>query len=341
MARVQGLLRSWEGLLFILLLVVIVTNGIFVSGYLGLENQSNLIELGVEKAIVALIMAFVIINGEIDLSVASVMGLGAVVMAVLWDSGMPIELAVLIALLVGAAAGAFNGFWVAVVGLPSLAVTLAGLIGYRGLAYLLIEDRFISGLPHHFKAIGQDALVGPAPASLIIYAVLAVIAIILLHRAGFGRNVYAIGNSRDVAIYSGVRVTRVKMAIFTMSGLIAAFAGVLFASRLGAVRGATAIGFELEIITIVLLGGVSIFGGSGTMVGVILSTLLVLNLNNGMALATVNSNIQKGVIGGLLILSVLVPNLAGRMQERRARAQARASTGSGSGTPDASARAPG
>jgi len=112
------------------------------------------------------------------------------------------------------------------------------------------------------------------------------------------------------------------MAIFTMSGLVAALAGVLFAARFGAVRGATAIGFELEIITIVLLGGVSIFGGSGTMVGVVLSTFLVLNLSNGMDLATINSNIQKGIIGALLILSVLVPNLAQRWRERRRRGAA-------------------
>jgi rhamnose transport system permease protein len=180
-----------------------------------------------------------------------------------------------------------------------------------------VEDRFISGFPSSFESIGQAPFLGPAPFTVPLYVGLAVLALVLLHATGFGRYVYVIGNSRDVAVYSGVRVTRVKMAIFTMSGFMAGLAGVLIASRFGAVRGSTALGFELDIITIVLLGGVSIFGGSGTMVGVLLSTLLVLNLRNGMNLATINGNVQVGVIGLLLILSVLLPNLAAQWRERR------------------------
>lgn len=315
MARLGALGRRWEGLLLVLLLAVMAINAALVPGFLGLENQSNLLELGVEKAIVALAMTFVIIGGEIDLSVASVMGLAAVVMAVLWEAGLPIEIAAVLAILTGMLCGLFNGFWVAIVGLPSLVVTLAGLIGFRGLAYLLIENRFISGLPTSFKGIAQHPFLGPAPLTLLLYGVLLVAATILLHRSGFGRYDFVTGYNRDVALYSGVRVTRVKMAILTLSGTIAALAGVLIAARFGAVRGSTAEGFELEVITIVLLGGVSIFGGSGTMIGVILSTLLVLNLRNGMDLATINGNIQVGVIGGLLILSVLVPSLLGRYRE--------------------------
>ena len=209
--------------------------------------------------------------------------------------------------------GLFNGFWVAIVGLPSLAVTLAGLIGYRGLARVLIEDRSIGGFPDWFEDLGQQPFIGPLPLALIIFAVDGGRRRrSSWGRSGFGRYVYVLGSNIQVARFSGVRIARVRLAIFTMSGLIAALAGVLLAARLGAVRGSTAEGFELDIITMVLLGGVSIFGGRGTMLGVILAILVILNLRNGLGLANVTGNTQTGVVGVLLILSVLVPNLVRR-----------------------------
>jgi rhamnose transport system permease protein len=268
-----------------------------------------------------LVMAFVIVSGEIDLSVASVMGLAAVVLAWLASQGVPTELAVVIALLIGCLCGLFNGFWIAVVGLPSLAVTLAGLIGYRGLARLLIEDRSVGGFPQWFEDLGQRPFLGPFPLALVVFAIMLVGATVLLQASAFGRYVYVLGNSVQVARYSGVRISRLRLGIFTLSGFVAALAGVLLAARLGAVRGSTAEGFELDIITMVLLGGVSIFGGRGTMPGVILSILLILNLRNGLGLANVTGNTQTGVVGVLLILSVLIPNLLGAARSRIAREQ--------------------
>jgi rhamnose transport system permease protein len=321
-ARVRARLRSWDGLLLGLVLVVIVFNVIAVPGYVGLQNQVNLWQNGIEKAIVVLAMAFVIINGEIDLSVASMMGLAAAVVALLWESGVPIEIGILVALATGALLGLFNGFWVAVVGLPSLAVTLAGLIGFRGLAFILIEDRSIgndpTAFPRWFEDLGQQPLFepvfGPVTLAMIIYFVLLALAATTLGSAGYGRKTSVIGSSSQVALYSGVNVRRHKVTIFMLSGLVAALAGVLYASHLGAVRGSTATGFELDVITIVLLGGVSIFGGSGTMLGVFLSTLLVLNIRNGLGLLNVPGHTQTGFVGVLLILSVLVPNLFVRYQ---------------------------
>jgi len=309
-------LRGWEGLLLVVLLVDLAFNIARVPNYLTVGNQVNLFQLGIEKAIVVLAMTFVIINGEIDLSVASMMGLAAAVVATLAADGVPMELAVVAALLVGLLLGLFNGFWVAVVGLPSLAVTLAGYIGFRGLARLLVEDRSVGGFPAWFTGLGQGGFLGPVPFAVVLFAVMAVIAAVVLHRSAFGRYTYAIGNSAQVARFSGVRVARVKLAIFAMSGFVAALAGVLMAARLGAVRASTAEGFELDIITMVLLGGVSIFGGSGTMLGVLLSVLLVLNIRNGMIIAGITGNTQTGVVGLLLILSVLVPNLVGDVRER-------------------------
>jgi rhamnose transport system permease protein len=317
MARdVMRRLRSWEGLLLVILLVVLAYNITRVPNFLTIGNQVNLFQLGIEKAIVVLVMAFVIISGEIDLSVASMMGLAAAVTASLFESGVPLPLAILVALGVGAGFGLINGYFVSVVGLSSLAVTLAGYVGFRGAARLLVQDRSVGGFPEWFTNLGQYGLIGPLTLSILIFVALAIIATVVLHFSGLGRLTYVIGSSAPVARFSGVSVARTKMTIFLMSGLISALAGVLMTARLGAVRASTAEGFELDIITVVLLGGVSIFGGVGTMVGVLLSTYLVLNLRNGLVIAGVTGNTQTGIIGLLLILSVLVPNVAGRVRER-------------------------
>ncbi len=323
---IPALFRRWETLLLVLLLAVVAINVTQSPFYLQLDNIINLFQLSIEKIIVALVMAFIIINGEIDLSVSAVMGLAACVIAFLHSQGVNMVIAVVVALLVGVACGAFNGFWIAYAGLPSLAVTLAGLIGFRGIARILLEDRSIGQFPEWFNALGQKPLIGPFPIALIIFAVMLVVAVIILQRTPFGRYVYVIGNNREVARYSGIKVKQVKMRLFIVSGTIAALAGVLLAARLGAVRGNTAEGVELDIITMVLLGGVSIFGGSGTLTGVALSILLILNLRNGMSLANITGNTQTGVIGALLILSVLMPNLISIVQGWRSRARRAAIT---------------
>jgi rhamnose transport system permease protein len=309
-------LRSWEGLLLAILVVIVALNLANSPYYLGVENIVNLFQLEIEKIIVALMMTLIIINGEIDLSVASVMGLAACVMAWLFQMGVALPWALLAALASGALAGLFNGFWVAYVGLPSLAVTLAGLIGYRGAARILVEDRAIGGYPRWFDDLGQQPLLGPLTLSILIFLALFAIIAVVLHGSALGRLTYVMGNSLEAARYSGVRTKRVKLILFVASGLVAALAGLLYAARLGSVRGDMAQGFELDIITIVLLGGVSIFGGSGNLVGVGLSIFVILNLRNGMGLANITGNTQTSVIGALLILSVLVPNMAQLIHSR-------------------------
>jgi rhamnose transport system permease protein len=317
-------LRSWEGLLLAILIAIAVFNATTTPHYLQLQNQINLFQLHIEKIIVVLIMTFVIVNAEIDLSVASVMGLAGCVMAFLFERGMPFEVCLLAGLATGVLAGLINGFMVAYVGLTSLIVTLAGLIGYRGLAHVLLENRSVGNFPEWFDRLGQQPLVGPFPLAMIIFFVLLIIALIILQWSGAGRYTFVIGDNKEVARYSGVNVRRVKMILFILSGLISAFAGLLLAARLGSMRGDTALGTELEVITIVVLGGVSIFGGTGSLFGVLLSILIILNLRNGMGLLNITGEIQTGVIGLLLILSVLGPNIGQRVREvwsRRRRAQ--------------------
>lgn len=306
----KNFFKSWEGLLLIILVAVIAANAYWVAEFLTVQNQVNLFTLSIEKAIVALIMAYVIISAEIDLSVASVMGLAACVFGTMVAAGWNPVLAIFVCLLVGAAAGAFNAFWITYVGIPSLVATLAMLIGFRGFARVLLEDRGINGFPDWFNGLARDPFLGPLPFSIVLFVVLLVILSYVLHYTRFGRKVFVIGNNAEMARYSGIRTARVKTAIYIMSGVISAAAGLLYAARLSSVRGDAAYGFELDIITMVLLGGVSIFGGKGSMLGVLLSILIVLNLRNGMSLMNIDGHRQTAVVGFLLICSVLVPNLS-------------------------------
>jgi rhamnose transport system permease protein len=185
---------------------------------------------------------------------------------------------------------------------------------------VLVKDQSLGGFPPWVTDLGQRGLIGPLPLSILLFFLLLFLLGVLLHRTGFGRQVVVIGTNAEVARFSGLNVARVKATLFLMSGAAAAVAGMLYAARLGAVRGDSALGFELDIITMVLLGGVSIFGGKGSMTGVFLSILIILNLRNGMALLNVTGHVQTGVIGLLLIGSVLVPNMINDWRGRRARA---------------------
>jgi rhamnose transport system permease protein len=305
--------RSWELLLAAVLVATMAYNTTQSDAYLDVDNFVNLFHLSIEKVIVAVIMTFVIVSGEIDLSVASMMAFAAAVMATLHDGGMPFPLAMAVALLAATAGGFLQGVVIARTGLPSLVVTLAGLIAFRGAARVLVEDRSVGDFPEWFERLGRRDLVGPLPFSVVLFFAGLVVGAVVLHRTAFGRKVYVIGNNAEVARYSGIDVGRVKVALFTASGLVAGIAGVLFAARLGSVRANIGDGFELDIVTIVLLGGVSIFGGTGNLVGVGLSIFVVLNLRNGLSLARVEDTIQTGVVGGLLIVSVLAQNLLDRV----------------------------
>lgn len=300
---------SWEGVLFATFLVVFTMNALTLPDFLTPTNQINMFQLSIEKLIVVLVMAFIIINAEIDLSVGSMMGLSACAFGWMFQQGVDPILALGICILIGVVGGALNGYFVAYVGLPSLVVTLATLIGFRGLARVMVEDRGITDFPDWFDALGQQGFLGPVPLPLLCFALMFLGAWVILERSGFGRKTYVIGSNRDVADFSGINSRKHKMILFTASGVISAFAGLLYAARVGAVRGDVANGFELDIITIVLLGGASIFGGTGTLVGTGLAILIVLSLRNGMALHNITGHIQTGVIGLLLIASVIVPRI--------------------------------
>ena len=315
MKRLRPLLISWEALLVILLLLSIVIGSVlspfFLSGFNFDQLTSNIMEI----AIMALPMTLIIIVGEIDLSVASVLGLASVVLGFVWEGQHLLWLAIGVALLVGLVAGSLNGLLVTRLGLPSLVVTIGSLALFRGLAYVVLGDRAVSDFPTSFSNFGFSTIPGTeVPWSALIFAILAVIFVVVLHFSRLGRQLYAIGNNKEAARFAGINVGSLKLVLFVISGVIAALAGVIFTARFSSARPDNAVGFELTVVTVVLLGGVNIFGGRGSLLGVVLAIFIVAVIQNVMSLLNISGDIQSLVIGLLLILSVLGPNIAQRIQ---------------------------
>jgi rhamnose transport system permease protein len=302
-------------LLVVLLLVSILLGSLlspyFLSGFNFYAVTSNIMEI----AIMALPMTLIIIVGEIDLSVASVLGLASVVLGFLWQRSNSMPLAIIVALLVGLVAGYFNGVLVTRLALPSLVITIGTLALFRGLAYVVLGDQAVSNFPTAFTNFGFGTIPGTElPWSGLIFAALALIFAVVLHFSRLGRQLYAMGNNKEAARFAGINVARIKLALFILSGLLAALAGVIFTARFSSARPDNAVGFELEVVTVVLLGGVDIFGGRGSLPGVVLATFIVAILQNILGLKNISGDIQSLAIGLLLILSVLGPNLARRIQ---------------------------
>jgi rhamnose transport system permease protein len=270
--------------------------------------------------LIALPMTLVIITGEIDLSVASVVGLSSVVLGTLHQGGMPLELAAIVALVVGALGGALNGFLITVVGLPSLAVTIGTLALYRGLAVGLLGTTAVTDFTEFWKDLAKSKIGDTGvPSVMILFAVLAVAFAVLLHFTRFGRGVYAIGLSPEAALFSGVRVQRTKFILFVLTGTVSALAGIYYTLRFGSARGDNATGLELSVIAAVLLGGVSIFGGRGSLHGVIAGVLLIGTLGSALRLASVTSDVINIITGALLVASVVSTSVLAGLRRRRAR----------------------
>ena len=316
MKRVTSLLISWEALLVLLLLIGVVIGSVLSPYFLSSFNLEDALPSNImEIAIMALPMTLIIIAGEIDLSVASLLGLTSVVLGLLWQSGHPLWLAIVVALLVGLVAGSLNGLLVTRLALPSLVVTIGTLALYRGLAYVVLGDQAVSNFPTAFTNLGFGTIPGTQlPWSGLIFAILAAIFVVVLHFSRWGRQLYAMGNNKEAARFSGINVSRVKLVLFILSGVIAALAGVIFTARFSSARPDNAVGFELDVVTVVLLGGIDIFGGRGSLLGLVLAIFIVAVLQNVMGLVNISGDIQSLAIGLLLILSVLGPNLARRIQ---------------------------
>ena len=311
------MLLRWEWLLILLIIVACVINASLSPYFLNVRNLFDMTFHFMEKGLIALSMAFIIISGNIDLSVASNLAMSSIIMAVGYQQGLNTWLAVLLGLAVGAVGGLINGLLVAKVRLPSLVVTLGSYALYRGVAFVILGDLVVTGFPSSFTYLGQGYVAHtPVPVPLVIFAVLAALFGLLLHRTVFGRFVYAIGNNEEACRYSGVAVDRIKIIIFTLSGLMSALAAVILTARFGSARPNIASGFELDAITAVVLGGVDINGGQGAMSGVVLALFLMGVVRYGMSLKNVPGQIQNTLIGILLIVAILLPQFLRRLSPR-------------------------
>ena len=308
-----GVLARWETLLIAAIAGLIVLGTILSPFFLTPGNFANLIAALMEVAIMALPMTLIIVAGEIDLSVESMAGLASSLLGFLWAAGVPLSVAIPIVLLAGALGGLLNGLLVARGGLPSLVVTLGTLALFRGLALIVLGPRGISNFPPAFTELGFGHVPGTlVPWPFVIFLGLAAVLGVILHRTWIGRQIYAIGKNTGAARYSGVRVVRVRTALFVLSGLVAALAGIILTSRLSSARADAGAGMTLTVVTVVLLGGVNIFGGSGTIPGVALAVIAVAVMQNALRLASVTVEVQSIALGLLLILSVVIPNFAHR-----------------------------
>jgi rhamnose transport system permease protein len=262
--------------------------------------------------LIALPMTLIIITGEIDLSVASIVALSSVLFGVLHREGVPMVLAAVVAVLACAVAGALNGFLVTKVGLPSLAVTIGTLALYRGIAVGALGTTAITDWPESWTEWAKDKIgTSQIPVVVIPIAVLVVIFVVLLHFSSFGRGIYAIGLNQDAARFSGVNVDRTKLILFTLSGLISGLAGIYYTLRFGSARGDNATGLELQVIAAVLLGGVSIFGGRGAIPGAIAGVVLIGAIGSALRLDNQSANVIQIITGLLLIASVVATSVFG------------------------------
>jgi rhamnose transport system permease protein len=311
-ARVRALLQ-WDAALVVALAAVFVfgisVSSQFLSSYNIFTTCTNIGDL----AIMALPMTLIVITGEIDLSVASILALSAELMGDLWVHHWSMPVIFVVVLAMGVACGLINGVLVTRAGLPSLAVTIGTLTLYRGLADVVLGPTSVSNFPATYTNVGVVGFLGISwlSWSMAVFLILAIATGVLLRMTSLGRSLYAIGLNQGAAFHAGIRVKRVKLWLFVLSGLVCSAVGMLYAFELSSAAENIGIGFELQVVTIVLLGGVSIFGGRGSILGVALAALVYALLRSALLLTnSFNENDFQVVSGGLLILSVLIPNAA-------------------------------
>jgi rhamnose transport system permease protein len=307
------LLKRREAFTIALLIVVLAVSMLLSSNFRDLAYVLKSATRYMEYGMVALTMTLIIIAGMIDLSVPSIMVCSGTLVALMYTGGMSMGLALVIGLFIGVALGILNGMLVAYMKLPAMMVTIGTMNAYRGISQMLIGDKSVGSFPDWFNSIEKIPvfMVGKAKfgVTILIFILLAVAFYLILHRTRFGRNIYAIGLNESAAVYSGVNTKQIKLTLFLISGIMSAFAGMLMMSRLLLVRWDMANGDELDIVTMVLLGGTDIAGGKGSIVGTFIAVFIVIILKTGLLVANVTANAQMFIMGLLLLISIIIPNI--------------------------------
>lgn len=303
---VRTFLLTQEIVLLMITIVVVIVLAFQTDKFLTVSNLLNQGRLATEIGLLALPMTFIIITGGIDLSVGAIAGLSAIVLGYCWQNyDFPLGAAIAAAIAVSTLAGFVNGLLITRFNVPPLITTLATLTFYRGLAEGIARARSVRGYPEWFYTLGQEDVLG-IPTQLYILVIATIIAAIILSRTTFGRSLYAIGNNELAAQFSGIPTKTIKVAIYSFSGFMAGLAGYILVSRVSTTRSDMGSGWELDAIAAVVLGGTSIFGGSGSIGGTAIGLVLIQLLRNGLALSGVTGDATIVVIGSMLILSTLL-----------------------------------
>jgi rhamnose transport system permease protein len=312
--------KSWDTAILVLLLTVLILASLTTEGFLTALNFSYIFSNTSEITIIAFAMLFMIIMGEIDLSVASMLALGSAMLGWSYAKGAPIWLSIIICILVGTLCGLVNGFLVTKLGLGSLAVTIGTLALYRGIANGILGENTVNEFPEFWTSFGFDTFgTSFMPKTLPLIIFFGIMFGILLHRTPFGRRTLAIGQSPEAARFAGVNIIRHKMIVFTFTGFMSGVAGVIYTFRFSTAQADNGVGIELLVISAILLGGVSIFGGIGTMWGVVAGVLLAGSVESWLTLREINAQWRTIVTGLLLLLSVAAPVLVQKSKSRRER----------------------
>ncbi|MCQ2002589.1 ABC transporter permease [Rhizobium sp. NRK18] len=309
---------SWPTLLLAVGVILFIVNSFASPYFLSPWSLSDATFNFTEKALIALAMALLIIAGEIDLSVASIIALASTMMGLALQYGVDTPGLVSIGIVTGIVCGMFNGFLVTGLGLPSIVVTIGTMSFFRGISYIILGDQAFKGYPESFAFFGQGYVWWVFSFEFVLFLVFALLYYVLLHRTNFGRHVFAIGNNPVAAQFSGIRVQRVKFLLFCLTGIMSGIAAVLLTSRLASTRPSIAVGWELEAVTMVVLGGVSILGGAGTIQGVVIAAFIMGLVTFGLGLLNVPGIVMSIFIGALLIFVIALPIVYRKIKERRA-----------------------
>ena len=305
----QSRIKSWETLLLAVAIGIFVANSIASPYFLNAWNLSDATFNFTEKAMIAFAMALLIIAGEIDLSVASIIALASTAMGAAAQIGAETPILVLVGLGTGLICGAFNGVLVTRLGLPSIVVTIGTMSLFRGISYIVLGDQAYRTYPSDFAFFGQGYVWWVISFEFVMFAVIGLIYGLVLHKTNFGRAIFAIGNNPTSALFSGIRVQKVKLILFLLTGLMSGVAAICLTSRLGSTRPSIAFGWELEVVTMVVLGGVNILGGSGSIPGVVIAAFVMGLVTFGLGLLNVPGIVMSIVIGTLLIGVIALPRL--------------------------------
>ena len=308
-SAMQRRLKSWETLLLAVAVAIFIFNSFASPYFLNAWNLSDATFNFTEKAMIAFAMALLIIAGEIDLSVASIIALASTAMGAAVQAGAGTPVLIIVGIGTGLICGAFNGVVVTRWGLPSIVVTIGTMSLFRGISYIVLGDQAYRGYPSEFSFFGQGYVWWVISFEFVLFAIIALTYAVILHQTNFGRAVYAIGNNPTGALFSGIRVQRVKFILFLMTGLMSGIAAICLTSRLGSTRPSIAFGWELEVVTMVVLGGVNILGGSGSIPGVIIAAFVMGLVTFGLGLLNVPGIVMSIVIGMLLIGVIALPRV--------------------------------